>query len=40
MTIDEKITDEKLQWDFNNEAAKLSPLSSSEINKYEYFTGE
>ena len=40
MTIDEKITDEKLQWDFNNEAAKMSPLSPSEINKYEYFTGE
>ena len=40
MTIDEKITDEKLQWDFNNEAAKMSPSSSSEINKYEYFTGE
>ena len=40
MTIDEKIRDEKLQYDINREAAKISILSSSKIDKYEYLTGE
>ena len=40
MTIDEKIRDEKLQYDINSEAAKISALSSSKIHKYEYLTGE
>ena len=40
MTIDHKIRDEKLQYDINREAAKLSVLSSVEIDKYEYLTGE
>ena len=40
MTIDDKIRDEKLQYDFNREAAKISALSSGEIDKYEYLTGE
>ena len=40
MTIDHKIRDEKLQYDINREAAKLSVLSSGEIDKYEYLTGE
>ena len=40
MTIDDKIRDEKLQYDINREAAKISALSSGEIHKYEYFTGE
>ena len=31
--------DEKLQYDINREAAKIS-LSSSKIDKYEYLTGE
>ena len=31
---------EKLQYDINREAAKISPLSSGKIDKYEYFTGE
>ena len=29
MTIDEKIRDEKLQYEINREAAKMSALSSS-----------
>ena len=40
MTIDYKIIDEKLQYDINREAAKLSVLSSGKIDKYEYLTGE
>ena len=34
MTIDSKITAEKLQSDINREATKLSALSSGEISKY------
>ena len=30
----------KLQYDINREAAKISVLSSSKIDKYEYLTGE
>ena len=40
MTIDNKIRDKKLQYDFNREAAKISALSSGKIEKYEYLTGE
>ena len=40
MKIDDKIIDEKLQYDINREAAKISALSSSEIDKYEFLTGE
>ena len=40
MTIDDKIIDEKLQYDINSEAAKISALSSGKIAKYEYLTGE
>ena len=40
MTIDDKIRDEKLQYDINREAAKISALSLSKIDKYEYLTGE
>ena len=40
MTIDDKIRDEKLQYDINREAAKRSALSSEKIDKYEYLTGE
>ena len=35
MTIDDKIRDEKLQYDINRDAAKISPLSSGKIDKYE-----
>ena len=40
MTINDQIRDEKLQYDINREAAKISALSSGEIHKYEYLTGE
>ena len=40
MTIDDRIRDEKLQYDINREAAKVSALSSGKIDKYEYLTGE
>ena len=40
MTTDDKIKDEKLQYNINREAAKVSALSSSKIDKYEYLTGE
>ena len=40
MTTDDKIIDEKLQYDINREAAKISALSSSKIGKYDYITGE
>ena len=40
MTINNQIRDEKLQYDINREAAKISALSSGKIDKYEYFTGE
>ena len=32
--------DQKLQYDVNREAAKISALSSRKIDKYEYLTGE
>ena len=35
-----QIRDEKLQYDINREAAKISALSSGKIHKYEYLTGE
>ena len=40
MTADDKIWDEKLQYDINREAAKISVLLSGKIDKYEYLTGE
>ena len=40
MTINDQIIYEKLQYDINREAAKMSALSSGKIYKYEYFTGE
>ena len=40
MTIDNKIKGEKLQYDINREAAKVSALSSGEIDKYEYLIGD
>ena len=36
MTIDDHIRDEKLQYDINREAAKISALSSGKIDKYEH----
>ena len=40
MTIEDQIKDEKLQYDINRKAAKISVLSSGKIDKYEYLTGE
>ena len=40
MIIDDKIRDEKLQYDINREAAKISALSSGKIDKYEHLTGK
>ena len=40
MTIEDQIRDEKLQYDNNKEAAKISALSSGKIDKCEYLTGE
>ena len=40
MSINDQIRDEKLQYDINREAAKISALSSGKIHKYEYLTGE
>ena len=40
MTINDQIKDEKLQYDINREAAKISALSSGKLHKHEYLTGE
>ena len=40
MTFEDQIKDEKLQYDINREAAKISALSSGKIDKYEFLTGE
>ena len=40
MTINDKMRDEKLLYNINREAAKISALSSGKIHKYEYLTGE
>ena len=40
MTINDQIKDEKLQYNINREAAKISALSSRKLHKYEYLTGE
>ena len=40
MTINDQIKDEKLQYDINREAVKISALSSGKLHKYEYLTSE
>ena len=40
MTVNDQIRDEKIQYYINREAAKILALSSGEIRKYEYLTGE
>ena len=40
MTIDDKSKDEKLHFDINREAARISALSSGKTDKYGYLTGE
>ena len=38
--FDEKIKVNQAQYDLSREAAKISALSSKNLNKYEYLTGE
>ena len=40
ITLNDQITDEKLQYDISREAAKIAVLLSRKIHKYEYLTGE
>ena len=40
MITEDQIRDQKLQYDINREAAKISALSSGKIDRYEYLTGE
>ena len=40
MTIDDRIRDEKLQYDINREVANISALSSGKIDQHEYLTAE
>ena len=40
MTIDDKIRDEKIQYDINTQNIKISALPSKYIFKYEYLTGK
>ena len=40
MAINDQIRYEKIQYDINIEAAKISALSSGKIRKYDYLTGE
>ena len=35
MTINDQIKDEKLQYNINRDAAKISALSSGKLHKYE-----
>ena len=38
--LDDKIRANKVQYDLERQAAKISALSSGELEKYEYLTGE
>ena len=40
MATDDKIRDEKLQYDINRKAVKISALSLGKMHKYKYLTGE
>ena len=40
ITIDDKIKDEKVQYDINRETPKIFALSSGKIDKYEFLTNE
>ena len=40
MKINDQIRNEKLQYNLNREAAKVSALSSGNIHKYGYLKGE
>ena len=38
--LDDKIKANQVQYDLDKEAARISPLSSKELDKHEYMTGE
>ena len=38
--LDRKIMQNEAQYDLGRKAAKISALSSNNLNKYEYLTGE
>ena len=38
--LDDKIGTNKAQYELDTDAAKISALSSGELEKYEYLTGE
>ena len=38
--LDRKIMQKEAQYDLNRKAAKISALSSNNLDKYEYLTGE
>ena len=40
MTIDDKMRDEKLQYNINREAATILASSSAKVDKYEYPIGK
>ena len=40
MTTDDKIKDERPQYDINREPPNISALSSGKIDQYKYLTGE
>ena len=40
MIIDDKIIDEKIQYDIDREATRISELSSRKFDKYKHLTGE
>ena len=40
MTTEDKVRDEKLQYNLNRKAEKISALSSGKIGKYEYLAGD
>ena len=40
MTIKDEIKDQKLQYDINRQATKISAILSGKIDKYEFLTGE
>ena len=40
MALDHQIKDEKLQYDINKKAAKISAPSLDKIDKHEHLTGE
>ena len=40
MIIDDQIRNEKLKYNINRDAAKISALSSGKIDKYEYLAGQ